>query len=65
MQDAKRKTARDFDQGLLDLYDDFCHGRIDRRQFIVGAGAFAGAGVSATANPEVAACRQAVCANTA
>jgi carboxymethylenebutenolidase len=53
MQDAKRKTARDFDQGLLDLYDDFCHGRIDRRQFIAGAGAFAGAGVSATALVEM------------
>ncbi len=49
MQDHPRKTAKDFDQRLLDLYDDYCHGRIDRRQFIAGAGKFAAAGVSATA----------------
>jgi carboxymethylenebutenolidase len=49
MQNATRKSAKDFDQGLLDLYDDFCHGRIDRRQFVSGAGKFAVAGVSATA----------------
>jgi carboxymethylenebutenolidase len=49
MQNATRKSAKDFDQGLLDLYDDFCHGRIDRRQFVAGAGKFAVAGVSATA----------------
>ena len=53
MQDANRKTAGDFDQRLLDLYDDFCHGRIDRRQFVAGAGKFAAAGVSATALVEM------------
>ena len=53
MQDTQRKSARDFDQRLLNLYDDFCHGRIDRRQFVAGAGAFAGAGVSATALVEM------------
>ncbi len=53
MQDANRKTAGDFDQRLLDLYDDFCHGRIDRRQFVAGAGQFAAAGVSATALVEM------------
>lgn len=49
MQKDGRKSARDFDQGLLDLYDDFCHGRIDRRQFMAGAGKFAGGGASAAA----------------
>ncbi|MDB5642463.1 MAG: clcD 2 [Hyphomicrobiales bacterium] len=53
MQDMTRKSARDFDQRLLDLYDDFCHGRIDRRQFVAGAGKFAVAGVSATALVEM------------
>ena len=53
MQDANRRTAGDFDQRLLDLYDDFCHGRIDRRQFVAGAGKCAAAGVSATALVEM------------
>ncbi|MDB5544526.1 MAG: clcD 2 [Hyphomicrobiales bacterium] len=53
MQNAERKSAKDFDQGLLDLYDDFCHGRIDRRQFVSGASKFAVAGVSATALVEM------------
>ena len=46
---ASRKSAADFDQRLLDLYDDYCHGRIDRRQFFAGAGKFAGSGMSAAA----------------
>src|SRR4051794_33511256 len=49
----ERKTARDFDQGLLDLYDQYCHGRIDRREFVAGAGKFAGAGLSAAALVEM------------
>ena len=48
-----RKTAKDFDQRLLDLYDDYCHGRIDRRQFMSGAGKFAVAGVSAASLVEM------------
>ena len=48
-----RKTARDFDQGLLDLYDQFCHGRIDRREFVAGASKFAVAGVSGAALVEM------------
>ena len=28
-----RKHATDFDQKVLDLYDDFAHGRITRRDF--------------------------------
>ena len=49
MHDATRKTARDFDQRLLDLYDDYCHGRIDRRQFVSGVSKFAAGGVTASA----------------
>lgn len=53
MQMSPRKTAADFDQRLLDLYDEYCHGRIDRRQFVSGVGKFATAGVSATALVEM------------
>ncbi len=45
----KRKQASDFDQALLDLYDDYAHGRIDRRGFLRGAARFAVAGLTAEA----------------
>ncbi|MFN3889641.1 MAG: dienelactone hydrolase family protein [Beijerinckiaceae bacterium] len=48
-----RKSAKDFDQGLLDLYDQYCHGKIDRRQFVAGASKYAAAGVSAAALVEM------------
>ena len=48
-----RKTATDFDQGLLDLYDQYCHGKIDRRQFVAGAGKYATVGVSGAALVEM------------
>lgn len=44
-----REKASDFDQRLLDLYDDYAHGRIGRRDFMQRAAAFAAAGVSAEA----------------
>jgi len=44
-----RKQASDFDQGLLDLFDRYVHGLIDRREFLDGAASFAVGGVSATA----------------
>lgn len=44
-----RKKASDFDQRLLDLYDDYAHGRIDRRGFMKLAVKFAAAGVTAEA----------------
>jgi carboxymethylenebutenolidase len=53
MNSKPRKSATDFDQRLLDLYDQYCHGRIDRRQFISSAGKYAAAGVSATALVEM------------
>jgi carboxymethylenebutenolidase len=41
-----RKQASDFDQRLLDLYDDYAHGRIDRRTFVEQAARFAVGGVT-------------------
>ena len=41
-----RKKASDFDQELLDLYDKYCHGLIDRRAFMDGVGKFAVGGVT-------------------
>ncbi len=42
-----RKTAADFDQRALDLYDDFAHGRISRRDFYQRVAAITAVGVSA------------------
>lgn len=44
-----RKTASDFPQELLDLYDYYAHGRIDRRTFIERASKFAVGGLTAVA----------------
>lgn len=45
----KRHTARDFDQELLDLYDYYVHGQIDRRGFLERAAKFAVGGLTAAA----------------
>jgi len=42
-----RKKATDFDQELLDLYDDLAHDRIQRRDFMAGAAKFAVGGLTA------------------
>src|SRR3954470_8605828 len=44
-----RKNASHFDQELLDLYDDYAHGRIDRRGFLNRASKFALGGMTAAA----------------
>ena len=44
-----RKAADEFDQALLDLYDRYAHGLIERREFLNKAGKFAVGGVSAIA----------------
>ena len=44
-----RKKASEFDQELLDLYDDYAHGRIARRDFLQRATKFAAAGLTAEA----------------
>ena len=45
----QRKTAADFPQGLLNLFDGYVHGRMNRRQFLTGAQEFAVGGVTAAA----------------
>jgi carboxymethylenebutenolidase len=42
-----RPSAAEFDQALIDLYDDYAHGRIDRRGFLQKAAGFAAGGVTA------------------
>jgi carboxymethylenebutenolidase len=42
-----RMTAKDFDQGLLDLYDFYAHGKITKREFLDKAGRYAVGGVTA------------------
>jgi carboxymethylenebutenolidase len=44
-----REKATDFDQQLLNLYDDYVHGRIERRDFMRGAARFAVGGMTAEA----------------
>ena len=43
----ERKTAKDFDQELLDLFDQYVHGGVDRRGFLDRAGRFAVGGMTA------------------
>jgi carboxymethylenebutenolidase len=44
-----RERAQDFDQELLDLYDDYAHGRLSRREFARRAATFAVGGITAEA----------------
>ncbi len=44
-----RKTAKDYPQELLNLFDRYVHGDIERREFLDGAKKYATAGVTATA----------------
>ena len=43
----ERKTSSDYPQELLNLFDQYVHGGIDRRGFLVGAARFAVGGVTA------------------
>jgi carboxymethylenebutenolidase len=45
----RRQKASDFDQELLDLYDHYAHGLIERREFLTRASKFAVGGVTAAA----------------
>ena len=45
----ERKTAQEFDQELLYLYDYYAHGQIDRRTFLERAAKFAVGGLTAVA----------------
>ena len=58
-----RKTASDFDQELVDLYDRYAHGRIERREFLDRAAKFAIGGLTAatlleTLSPDYALAKQ-------
>jgi carboxymethylenebutenolidase len=44
----KRPTARDFPRELLNLFDDYVHGAIDRRGFLERAAVYAGSATAAT-----------------
>jgi carboxymethylenebutenolidase len=44
---VERNGDRESEQRVFDLYDDYCHGRIDRRDFLLRAGALTVGGVSA------------------
>src|SRR5918996_761721 len=45
-------TQGEIDQRVFDLYDEYCHGSIDRREFLQRAGALTIGGVSALAMAE-------------
>src|ERR1017187_7762349 len=45
----ERKKASDYPQELLNLFDRYVHGEIDRRNFLEGAKKYAVGGVTATA----------------
>jgi carboxymethylenebutenolidase len=45
----RRRKAHEFDQELLDLFDGYVHGDVDRRQFLDRAAKFAVGGVTAAA----------------
>lgn len=58
----ERKTAQDFDQDLLYLYDSYAHGQIDRREFLRRAGRYAVGGLTAVALLEMLSPRYALAA---
>ncbi len=45
---SARKEAKHFEQAVLDLYDDYAHGRIDRRDYVKRLAAFAVGGTTVT-----------------
>lgn len=45
----QRKSARDFDQRILDLYDGYAHGKLSKREFLDSVGKLAVGGVGAAA----------------
>jgi carboxymethylenebutenolidase len=49
MPRMKRKTAKDFPQELLDLYDYYAHGLVTKREFLDRAASFTAIGVTAAA----------------
>ena len=62
MSKPPRSTARDFDPDVLELFDQYVHGGIDRRGFLSGAGRLVGAagaaGLLAALSPQFARAQQ-------
>ena len=63
MPQPPRRKASDFDPEVLRLFDQYVHGQIDRRGFLVGAARFAvgaagAAGLLAALSPQFAAAQQ-------
>ena len=56
----ERKKASDYPQELLNLFDRYVHGELDRRGFLEGAKKFAVGGMTATAIWERSLCLDAV-----
>jgi carboxymethylenebutenolidase len=48
-QEVQRQAPVEIDRRVYDLYDEYCHGRIDRREFLARASAIVIGGVSALA----------------
>ena len=45
-------TQIEIDQQVFDLYDEYCHGRIDRRDFLKRAGALGALGFALSRSEE-------------
>ena len=45
-------TQAEIDQRVFDLYDEYCHGRIDRREFLKRAGAIGALGSAIALLPD-------------
>jgi len=45
MGDMKELTQLEIDQRVFDLYDEYCHGKIDRREFLARSAAVCAAGL--------------------
>ena len=46
MTNAPRKTAKDFDPRILEIFDGYVHGTMSKREFLNRAGQYAAAGVT-------------------
>lgn len=46
LEQPQSVTQIEIDQRVFDLYDEYCHGRIDRREFLLRAAAVAAGGLA-------------------